>query len=378
MKREIDNLGALRQALASPNGLRDTVIQGLSLTDNADQLAETSFEGSVVLGCTLDSAIEAHILKTGGILFPRLPHVPYETYRPALYDAATLTAGYRRGDPASIEESLDGKVYAHYVAAKEDAHKTPVLEALAQRLHDHAIDDALADFLHGDGAPLKVIAIMGGHGVLRTEPSYRQVARISHKISSRNQGYLMATGGGPGAMEATNLGAWLSHYPIEAIDEAIAMMASAPSYKDPTWWETSLEVLDRFNAHGGESLGIPTWYYGHEPPNLFASHIAKYFSNSLREDGLLTIAEHGVIFAPGSAGTIQEIFMDACQNHYGSLGNISPMVFLNEAYWTETKPVYPLLKDLAKGRAYEALLTIADDEDEVIDFILSHPPVPMP
>ena len=100
--------------------------------------------------------------------------------------------------------------------------------------------------------------------------------------------------------------------------------------------------------------------------------------NTGREDGLLTIAEHGVIFAPGSAGTIQEIFMDACQNHYGSLGNISPMVFLNEAYWTETKPVYPLLKELAKGRAYEALLTIADDEDEVIDFILSHPPVPMP
>ena len=137
-----------------------------------------------------------------------------------------------------------------------------------------------------------------------------------------------------------------------------------------------MRVLERF-SNGGESLGIPTWYYGHEPPNLFASHIAKYFSNSLREDGLLTIAEHGVIFAPGSAGTIQEIFMDACQNHYASLGNISPMVFLNRDYWTTTKPVYPLLKTLAAGRPYDKLLTIADEEDEVIDFILSHPPVPM-
>ena len=31
---------------------------------------------------------------------------------------------------------------------------------LAQRLHDHAIDDALADLLHGEGTRLKVVAIM--------------------------------------------------------------------------------------------------------------------------------------------------------------------------------------------------------------------------
>ena len=70
--------------------------------------------------------------------------------------------------------------------------------------------------------------------------------------------------------------------------------------------------------------------------------------------------------------------MDACQNHYGSLGTISPMVFLDEAYWTETKPVYPLLSRLAEGRRYKDLLTVQDDEDAVIDFLLSHPPVNAP
>ena len=39
------------------------------------------------------------------------------------------------------------------------------------------------------------------------------------------------------------------------------------------------------------SLGIPTWYYGNEPPNLFASHAGKYFFNSVREDGLVSIAD---------------------------------------------------------------------------------------
>ena len=41
--------------------------------------------------------------------------------------------------------------------------------------------------------------------------------------------------------------------------------------------------------------------------------------------GLLAIAKHGVIYAPGSAGTIQEIFQDAAQNHYSSFGPPSPM-----------------------------------------------------
>ena len=35
--------------------------------------------------------------------------------------------------------------------------------------------------------------------------------------------------------------------------------------------------------------------------------MAKYFSNSLREDGLLAIATHGVVYAPGSAGTTQDV-----------------------------------------------------------------------
>ena len=90
---------------------------------------------------------------------------------------------------------------------------------------------------------------------------------------------------------------------------------------------------------------------------------------------LLAIAKHGVIYAPGSAGTIQEIFQDAAQNHYGTFEMASPMVFFGRRYWTEEKPVYPLLEGLAAGRQYGDLLTITDDVDEVVDFIATHPPV---
>ena len=120
----------------------------------------------------------------------------------------------------------------------------------------------------------------------------------------------------------------------------------------------------------------------------FSTHVAKYFSNSLREDGLLAIAHHGVVYAPGSAGTIQEIFMDAAQNHYhtikrpGPQGDkalvISPMVFLGRDYWTLDRPVYPLLRVLAFGRKYHDQIGAADDVDDVVTFLENHPPVFLP
>jgi len=76
-----------------------------------------------------------------------------------------------------------------------------------------------------------------------------------------------------------------------------------------------------------------------------------------------------VVFAPGSAGTIQEIFQDAAQNHYKSFGIASPMVFMDVEFWTAQKPVYPLLKQLADGREYGDLLSAFDDFDDIVAFI---------
>ena len=87
---------------------------------------------------------------------------------------------------------------------------------------------------------------------------------------------------------------------------------------------------------GGPSVGIPTWFYGHEPPNAFASHIAKYFANATREDGLLARSTAGVVFLPGAAGTVQEIFDNATPNYYESRGEPTPMVLVDRVHWTET------------------------------------------
>ena len=145
----------------------------------------------------------------------------------------------------------------------------------------------------------------------------------------------MVTGGGPGTLEAANLGAWLAgHDDIQKIDQAITTLSKSDTFNGghpegspefgpavSAYMASAREVVERFepsNQPVGISLAVPTWFYGHEPSNLFASAIAKYFDNSIREEGLLAIATAGVIYAPGSAGTTQEIFQDLTQNHYAT------------------------------------------------------------
>jgi predicted Rossmann-fold nucleotide-binding protein len=89
----------------------------------------------------------------------------------------------------------------------------------------------------------------------------------------------------------------------------------------------------------------------------------------VREEGLLAIAKYGIVFAPGSAGTIQEVFQDAAQNHYESFGIASPMIFLGNDYWKWRKPVYPLLVQLAAAGGYCTRVQITDSQDEILKHI---------
>lgn len=115
---------------------------------------------------------------------------------------------------------------------------------------------------------------------------------------------------------------------------------------------------------GGPSVGIPTWFYGHEPPNPFAAHLAKYFSNATREDGLLARCTAGVVFLPGAAGTVQEIFDNATPNYYGSRGEPTPMVLVDREHWTQRLPAWPLLRSLAQERAMESRIALVDRIEE--------------
>ncbi len=114
---------------------------------------------------------------------------------------------------------------------------------------------------------------------------------------------------------------------------------------------------------------MPTWHYGHEPPNLFATAIAKYFRNAQREAILLQICDAGIVFLPGAGGTVQEVFQDACENYYAADDQVAPMVLVGERYWTETLPAWPLLTALARGRAMEPHVHLVDTVEEAAEMI---------
>ena len=136
-------------------------------------------------------------------------------------------------------------------------------------------------------------------------------------------------------MEATHLGAWMAGKTEDDLADALSILRVAPTFRDPGWLKTAFEVRKKYPQEMYRSLGIPTWFYGHEPSTPLATDIAKYFMNSVREDILLTISKGGIIYSPGSAGTMQEIFQDAAQNHYESFGYASPMVFFGKEFFSK-------------------------------------------
>lgn len=215
---------------------------------------------------------------------------------------------------------------------------------------------------------------MGGSSNLRTDQFYKKTAYTARLLTL--DGLFVVSGGGPGMMEAANLGAYFAKYNETDLDSALTILARAPRYNDKEWMVTAMEVKAKFPA-GAASLGIPTWFYGFEPTNAFAMYIAKYFDNSVREGGLIQIGKRGVIFAPGSAGTRQEIFMDSAQNHYGTTGFYSPMIFLGRQQYQIDTPIFPLLQQLATGN-YKDLLFISDEPTEILSFLKDHKPIAKP
>ena len=292
---------------------------------------------------------------------------PFYTYIKKLYDSKKLYEGYNYRDESTFENCYDTKVYRHYIAQGKRGHD--VLETLSRALHDHFITHQLYKML--DLYDEKdVIGVMGGHAKRRDDPQYRQIVFLSKRLTE--MGKLMVTGGGPGAMEAAHLGAWMAGRSEADVEEAITMLIPSPTYKDEGWLRSSFEVMERFPLKTDyRSLALPTYYYGHEPTTPFATDIAKYFDNSVREDGVVTIAKGGIIYTPGSAGTMQETFQAAGQNHYESEGYASPMIFMGKDYFTNVMPAYTFLKDLSDRGLYKnMILTISDDNDEIIEAIV--------
>lgn len=376
---EIDSIDCFYGWLGSMPARCPAAIQNLDLGEWSEQMRRHTYAGSVFLGCTLEADVAGLIASTGGIVIPNLNEFRFQLHRTHLYSPDEIFAGFDPSGCNGYQNTFDYQVYEQYI--KQGKRSTRINISLARALHDHSITDALDELINGR----KVVAVMGGHGMERGEAFYKKIALMTRTLTQEK--FLVATGGGPGAMEAAHLGAYFATRDESELLEAIEILkvrpAGAPTgkeYADADWLHRAMKVRSLYPIPENElrsctSVGVPTWFYGHEPPAAFSTHIAKYFANSIREDGLLEIARHGIVFAPGSAGTTQEIFQDAAQNHYGTVGVFSPMILFGVDHWTNVRPVWPLLKSVATGLPYGELLALTDDSDEILNRLRDFTPV---
>jgi predicted Rossmann-fold nucleotide-binding protein len=272
-----------------------------------------------------------------------------------LYTSDDLLRGYDRGDKLGFIKSWDFSAYQTYV---RDGSATPasIKIRLGQAEHDAHVAEALKAFLTGKGTPPKLVGIMGGHSLSRLDPAYLAVARLGQHLTQ--QGYMVVTGGGPGAMEAAHVGATFSAASADQLEIALKSLGGeaklpkgldgiltetgdlGPGYEDLAaqagrWLDKALEVRDTAPGKRGDSLAIPTWVYGSEPSTPFATAYAKYFQNSIREEALVTQSRAGIVYAQGGGGTLREIFEDAEQNYYAKTSDdFTPMIFFDpDNFW---------------------------------------------
>ncbi|QDY11374.1 hypothetical protein FJK98_00835 [Micromonospora sp. HM134] len=376
---EIETRAEFDRHLAA-DSLAGLTVQGLRLDlDPVPDLTASDVTGTLFVGCRFAGReVGADLVRRGANVVPPFSGLPYPTQPAHLYTPTDLAEGFAAAGFAGM---YDTRVYEHFRA--HGGALPDVKEALGQRLHDHGVDNALADatrtWLSTHG-PQSVVGVMGGHAVPRGSVPYRMAAVLGWELARADR--LVVTGGGPGVMEAANLGAFLSAWPAQELNTAIDLLAVAPDFTDhDRYTAAALAVRDRYTAtvpqqrgpgldwarSGG--LAIPTWLYGHEPANLFAGRIAKYFSNAIREDTILRLARGGIVFAPGRAGTVQEVFQAATKTYYGTDGASGAYVFLDRAYWTRELPIESLLRPLFAGSPFGDLsgsIHLTDDVREAV------------
>lgn len=373
----ISSLKTWHQHIAETKDLTNLVVQDVNFIHENIDWSQFILKNTSFLSCKFKRDQSVELISLGAFVYPKFSNLPYSPNRTELYTHQELLKGYT----PEKDNSTDLKIYQRF---KEYRYTPPIHEAMAQRLHDFNIDEALRRLIKFDDSGMtnkKAVGFMGGHSTKRGSEYYVKTALTAKLVTEH--GYFVVSGGGPGIMEAANLGAYMAGRTTDNLYAAVDMLSdlefvngdgNQKDYHAKNYITNAQKVLEEF-PDGVENLAIPTWFYGHEPSNVFASHIAKYFSNSIREDTLLAISLYGVVFAPGSAGTTQEIFQEAAQNHYGTFDYYSPMVFLGKKRYVEDTSLYSVLHQLAKGQKYKKLLHLTDEPKSVLEFIQNNPPI---
>ncbi len=180
----------------------------------------------------------------------------------------------------------------------------------------------------------KSVTFFGSARFKSDDKYYQKAEKVAYRIS-KELGYVIVTGGGPGIMEAANKGAYDA---------------------------------------GGQSLGF-TIKLPHEQSDN------KYLTGKLGFDfffsrkTMMWFAAEAYVFFPGGFGTFDELFEVLTLVQTGKIEKV-PIILVGEEYW---KPLSNLIKEdmLIHHYTIDAkdtdLYTVTDDEDKILEIIKNAP-----
>jgi len=159
----------------------------------------------------------------------------------------------------------------------------------------------------------------------------RKLTSWSHKISDGKRRFMICSGGGPGIMEAANLGA------VEAGGDTIGLNISLPMEQDPNPYQT-------------EDLAFEFHYF------------------FIRKFWFVYLAKAVVIF-PGGFGTLDELFELLTLVQTRKIRKHMPIVVYGRRYWKELVDFDAMLRTGTVDREDLALFKFFDDVDGAFGFL---------
>ena len=175
------------------------------------------------------------------------------------------------------------------------------------------------------------VSVFGSARVGRNHIYYQDAVRISQALSQA--GFSIITGGGPGIMEAANLGA---------------------------------------SRGEGQSIGLNIKLPFEQEPNRFAD-IVIHFNYFFARKVMFVKYACGFVALPGGFGTLDEVFEALTLKQTRKIHDF-PVILFGTAYWEGLLDWFTeqLLANKMISKRDLKLFTVTDDVDEVVETIRRH------
>jgi hypothetical protein len=198
------------------------------------------------------------------------------------------------------------------------------------------------------------VCIFGSARIKADSLQYIEVAELAERLSRK--GIDILTGGGPGLMEAANLGAKRAHN---------KMVLNAQTKQAG---EHHAAPLTKAGISFGLSIELPF-----EPkPNHHLDVKRHHQKFSSRLDDFVRLS-HSIVVTPGGIGTLLELFFCWQLIQVEHVAE-RPIILLDRSYWNgiiQWLKEVPLARSLISDHDFNCL-TIADSIEEVCDIIFNH------